>query len=538
MKYILIIILSFSAINFAQNQIFYFEDEINLENIKYHFKILASDLFEGRGTGTKGGELAANYIAKQFQKIGLTPIGENNTFFQHVPLHGSSIMNNPNLKLYVNNDTISLNFKVDYVLENTGEQTIIPYPIDVTFAGYGIIAPEFDHNDYLERDVSGKIVVIIDGEPYSDDPKYFFGFEPTIYSNINLKNKFAISRGAAGTIIISAFASGTKNWLKIVNDYSFENVNLLYSPSINFSAILNKTAFIDLFNLKPNFLIKDLEQFFNNNEIKLKFEGNFHDREFKSQNVIGMLNSDKNIFDEFIIVSAHYDHLGIGPEIENDKIYNGALDNALGVSALIEIARTLKNYESLLNKSIIFLAITAEEHGLLGSIYYTDNPIVPLYKTIANINIDGVAYIDDFNSVIGVGAELSDLGAILKNTADKLNLNITKVPEEFYSQESFNRSDQIAFAKAGIPSILVLDGIEYKSTLREDALKKIFNYNTNIYHTPFDDLSIEVNYDAVKKHTEFLANYIYEISNFSNEIKWKKYTSYNSIRLQSIAEKK
>lgn len=538
MKYILIIILSLSVINFAQNQISYFENEINIERFKDHLEILASDLFEGRGTGTKGGELAANYIAKQFQKIGLTPIGENNTFFQQVPLHGSSIMNNPNLKLYVNNDTISLNFKEDYLLENTGEQTIIPYPVDVTFAGYGIIAPEFDYNDYLERDVSGKIVVIIDGEPYSDDPEYFSGFEPTMYSNINLKNKFAISRGAAGTIIISAFDGGTKSWLKTVSNYSFENINLLYSPSINFSTILNKTAFKNSFNLKPNFSVKNLEQYFSNNEIKLKFEGDFYDREFKSPNVIGMLNSDKNNSDEYIIVSAHYDHLGIGPEIQNDKIYNGLLDNAMGVSALIEIARTLKKYESILNKSIIFLAVTAEEHGLMGSIYYTDNPIVPLYKTIANINIDGVAYIDDFNSIIGVGAELSDLGEILKDTSKKLNLNVTKIPEEFYSHESFNRSDQIAFAKVGIPSILTLDGIDYKSISRKDALEKIFDYNTNIYHTPFDDLSIEINYNAVKKHTEFLADFIYEISNFSNEIKWKRYTPYNSIRLQTKAEKK
>jgi len=515
--------------------------QFNVDHISFekNVSVLGSDLFEGRGTGTRGGELAANYIAKQFQKNGLLPFG-NNSYFQDVPLHGSSVLDKSNLVIYSAYDTVYLKHSIDYLLSNTGEQTILPYPIEIVFAGYGIIAPEYDHNDYIEKDVTGKIVILLDGEPYSNNNDYFAGNEPTIYSYIDTKHRIAISRGAAGTIIIPDFTTKTEwNWEELVNDYSFEDINLLYSASDNFCILLNPNVAINILNIPETISFDGLNKKINNQNISLKFEGEFFEREFKSQNVIGIINpAQENIIDEYIIISAHYDHLGIGPEINSDAIYNGVLDNALGVAALIEIAKNINLNADLLKRPIIFIALTGEEHGLLGSTFYTDHPVVPLYKTIANINIDGVPYLDIFNSIVGVGANLSDLIDYLNATAQKMELSISKIPPEFYSYETFNRSDQIAFAKAGIPSILVLDAIDYISLSKEAALEKIIYYNQNIYHTPFDDLNIEINYEAAGKYVKLISLFAIELSNATEEISWKENSPYNFIRLQTKAEKR
>ncbi len=535
--FICILLLNFSYFSQVNN----FKSKFNIDTsyIKKHIEILGSDLFEGRGTGTKGGELAANYIAGEFQKNNLIPIGDNKTYFQNVPLHGTTVLDNSKLTLFIDNDTLNLTLWKDYILANTGEQTYIPSARDLVYVGYGIIAPEFDHNDYLGKDVIGKIVIIKDGEPSSNDKEYFNGDEPTIYSYPDVKHRIAISRGAAGTIIIPQFNSkDTVSWKNLVDEYSFEDVKLPYNASENFSIILNpKIAelFFDQGQVKPNLKANSSTI----SSYKLKFEGDFFQRDFKSSNVVGLIKSGKSAeTDEFIIVSAHYDHLGIGPAINNDRIYNGVLDNAMGVAALIEISRQLYKIRTKLNRSIIFIATTGEEKGLLGSTYYVDHPIVPLYKTVANINIDGIAYLDDFKSIISIGANLSDLEKLVRQTSEEYKINISKIPKEFYESEAFNRSDQIAFAKAGIPSVLILDAPDYVNISYENAINKIIEYNSKVYHTPFDDLSIKINYFAVLKHSELISSLIFNVATSNSKINWKKSSPYNYIRLQTIAEKR
>ena len=185
-----------------------------------------------------------------------------------------------------------------------------------------------------------------------------------------------------------------------------------------------------------------------------------------------------------------------------------------------------------------FMVVTGEEKGLLGSTYYTDHPVVPLYKTVANLNIDGVAAYDNFNSVIGVGSEYSTLAKFLERTARKNDLKIGSLPPQFKNWETFNRSDQIAFAKAGIPSILILDAPDYKNISDEEGLNMLINYNKNIYHTPFDDLSHEINYDAVIQHIKFLFDFCYEVASTSEKPKWNSGVPYINARLRSQAEKR
>lgn len=528
------ILIFYSTITLSQSI------EINENILRRHVEVLGSDLFEGRGTGTKGGELAANYIASVYEAIGLIPIGDNNSYFQSIPLHGTSFLKESKLYLYYGSDTLELIIGKDYLLSNSGEQTFIPRAIDLVFVGYGIIAPEFDHNDYLGKDIAGKIAVILDGEPESTDFEYFDADEPTIYSHPEVKHRIAISRGAEGTIVIPQIGDNTNlNWKRLVNEYSFEDVRLSYNAANSFGIILNPNIAHDLFYKRnDNTEYNNLSNISSEN-ISLKFEGDFFVRDFKASNVVGMIEGKNEGEDnEFVIVSAHYDHLGIGPAVNGDKIYNGVLDNAVGVAGLIEVARELKKYEGKLERSVIFIATTGEEKGLLGAKYYVDHPIVPLYKTVANLNIDGLAFIDDFNSIIGIGAELSNLGEILKATAEKHQVKIEKIPPQFYLHESFNRSDQIAFAKAGIPSILLMDAPDYVDTDRQTAVESLIYYNNKIYHTPFDDLSIQLNYKAMGKHVNILASFIHELTDSIIEINWNENVEYNYVRLQTIAERR
>lgn len=543
MKLLLIITLLLVSFTPIQSQFFKNDPTINADQeiLKKHVDILGSDLFEGRGTGTKGGELAANYISSIYSEIGLKPVGDDGTYFQSVPLHGTNILDESKLVLLLNNDTINLVNGEDYLLSNLGEQTFIPRAIDLVYVGYGIIAPEYDHNDYLGKDITGKIAVILDGEPASNEFEYFNGDEPTIYSHIEAKHRIAISRGAEGTIILpESRKSISKYWEKMVSEYSFEDVKLSYNASSSFGVILNPLLVEGLFyshseNSKSGLNVNESLV----NRFKLKFEGQFFVRDFKSNNIVGLIEGNKKKNDnEFIIISAHYDHLGIGPSINGDKIYNGVLDNALGVSSLLEVARILYGYKDYLGKSVVFIATTAEEKGLLGATYYVDNPIFPLYKTVANINIDGVAFLDEFTSIIGVGAELSNLNKYLKRMSSYFDISVKKIPKEFYSNEAFNRSDQIAFAKAGIPSVLILDSPEYMNMDRKTAIEKIIYYNEEIYHSPFDDLSINLNYNAIAKHTNIISAFAFELANINEEITWNVNVPYRFIRLQSIAEKR
>lgn len=538
----LLIIINISLSSFAYSQSFpsNFINDQNINNIKKHLEVLGSDLFEGRGTGTRGGELSANYIASIFRKYDLTPLGSDSSYYQNVPLHGSNFLYESKLYLYTSSDTIQLKIGKDYLLSNSGEQTYLPKPIDLISVGYGIIAPEFDHNDYLDKDVNDKIVIMFDGEPTSENAEFFNGEEPTIYSYPDVKHRVAISRGAAGTIIIPQINyNDSSSWQKLVNEYSFEDIRLAYNATNNFGIILNPNILRYILLDQKDYLRQNSNNKLRIKNCSLKFEGEFFVRDFISSNIIGVIEGNNTTDnEEYIIVSAHYDHLGIGPEINGDKIYNGVLDNAIGVSALLEIANSLRLQKDKLEKSIIFLAVTGEENGLLGSTFYVDHPIVPLYKTSANINIDGIAYLDEFKSIIGVGSELSQLHNYLENIAELRSLSIGKIPKEFYMNEAFNRSDQMSFAKAGIPSTLILDGPDYVNLNWDDALNKIIYYHENVYHTPFDDLSIKINYKAVKQHVDLIASFIYELAVMPDEINWNDNSPYNYIRLQTKAEKR
>ncbi|WKZ69253.1 MAG: M28 family peptidase [Melioribacteraceae bacterium] len=528
---------------FAQNP----ATSISIEKIQKHVSFLGSDIFEGRGTGTTGGELAAKYLAQEFSKLDIIPLGSNGTYYQYIPMHGSEPKIESRLTIYDRDENqTSLKLLNDYILLEDGDQTFTPMPLQLIFAGYGIIAPEYDYNDFQSINVEGKVVVVIEGEPTSNDFKYFDGANPTIYSLVESKKRFAISRGASGIIIIPNLIDEPNfDWAEIKTNYLFENVQLAYSVTSNLSVLLNPNIADNLF-IGSQFSLNDIYDMHIKNRMmsfplltKISFKGVFERRDFISSNIIGMIEGkDNELKDSYMVVSAHYDHLGIGPEVNGDSVYNGVFDNAIGVSVLLEIASAIKTENIQPKRSIIFALFTGEEKGLLGSRYYVDHSPVPLYKTIANLNIDGIASFDKFNSVVGIGSEYSNLNNFLALAASQLGLSVTNVPPIFKISDAFSSSDQISFAVAGVPSILILEGIDYQNISKEKGIEKFIEFSKMYYHTPQDDLSLPINYDAVLQHSEFLMQFILAVCNSTKEPEWNENSPYLNTRLRSIAEKR
>lgn len=519
---------------------------ISINSIKRHLQVLGSDLLQGRRTGTIGGDNAAKYIAYQLRSIGLKPVGENKSFFQWIPMHGSIPQPASELELFAGNRRHQYQLNRDYLLYKSGEQTFLPQSVPLVFAGYGITAPEYDYNDYQSLNVEGKIVVFLSGEPDSNDRNYFNGNEPTIYSHPESKQRIAISHGAYGSIMIYGPEEEIAcSWQNLIRKFAFEDISLAYSVSSNLNLVMNASAAALLFSGAKFDLMQVMEmrktltvQSFPL-ETSIRFKGKSIEREFRAPNIAGLLPAKHSIRgDSYIIVTAHYDHLGVGPPVNGDAVYNGVMDNAVGVAALLEIARALKYSEPPQERSIVFLFTTGEEEGLLGSTYYTDHPLFPLFKTEAAINIDGLAMFDRFKNVVGVGAELSTLGEYLEKVASEQRYMVSKIPPQFSAWESFARSDQIAYAKAGIPSLLIAEGLDGCDLSQEEILRRMIDWMKTIYHSPFDDLQQPINYAAVLQHSRFICTFCYSLANDKFEIKWKRGTPFINARLRSIAKRR
>lgn len=520
---------------------------INKENIIKHTYFLGSDRLEGRGTGTEGENKAAEYISHLFHEYDLLPVGDRNSYFQNVPMHGSKPSKSSRLVLYNNGFQIKLELEKDYLLYKTGAETFIPDPIPLVFVGYGIIAPEFDYNDYQNFNVQGKVVVFLSGEPYSEDPYFFNGSKSTIYSSPDTKQKIALSRGAVGIIKIpNNIKQSEESWEKWTREFSFEHSTLVNKVSSHMSILINPKVADNIFVGSTHSFEEVLDKHQSGTvssyelNARVSFEGKFDDRDFIARNVLGLIEgSDSNFNDSYLLLSAHYDHLGVGPAVRGDAIYNGVLDNALGVSTLLEIARVLATMDTKPRRSIMVLFLTGEEKGLLGSKYYTEHPVVPLYKTVANINIDGIAAFDEFIDVVGVGSEYSSLEDDMIEVLDSLNLSLSGVPQQYFVESQIiNGSDQFSFMKAGIPSVSITEGLRYKNTSYIDGLDRMLQWNNNVYHSPFDDLDQPLNFEAAQQHAQIIIEFARFLADKSDPPVWKPGVTFLNARLRTIAEKR
>ena len=520
--------------------------EVSVEQIRRHTVVLGSDALEGRAPGTAGGRRAAAYIEDELRRLGVRPWGDEGGFLQHVPLHAVTPLDDSRLVLTSLGEARELALGSDYLLLTTGAQTWLPRPVPMVFVGYGIVAPEFDYNDYADVDVRGKVVAFLDGEPRSADPEYFAGPEITVYSAADTKQRIALSRGAVGSVLIPVEGNGGEDrWQRLRREFAFDHLTLAYSIPRHLSLILHPSEAPGLFE---NALFDIHQVLAMRNEhtlrsfhlpVSISFEGSFRTRSFTSPNVVGLIEgSDPALNDSYVIVSAHYDHLGIGPDVGGDSIYNGVVDNALGVAGVLEIARVLNLRTGPPRRSVVLFFPTAEEEGNLGSSFFLDHPPAPLSSFVANINVDGLAFFDTFDDVVGIGGELSDLGSMLSDATRGLGVEVSRPDEFAWGHEAYARSDQAAFAAVGVPAILVSEGFSWHRTSREEAIARATQWLTTVYHSPADDVEQPLDFAASAQHLGIVLALVLTVADSPAPPEWHPGVRYAYQRALSLANER
>src|SRR5208283_4266277 len=374
-------------------------ETINPEHIRWHVRFLSHDLLEGRGTGQRGGDIAAEYIATQFAEYGLKPAGDNGSYLQKVPLVGVTTLAETQFSLLPKNAAaMHLKPLEEYVAQDQTQQERSEVDAEIVYVGYGIEAPEYNWDDYKGMDVRGKVLLMLVNEPPSEDPKFFKGNALTYYGRWTYKYEEAARKGAVGVILVHREDMASYPWEVVRNSFSGEQSFLkLEGPALKVASwvqldVAKKLAVACGMDLDKMMAEAQTREFHPVNlGAKLKAQMVSKLREFESNNVVAMLpGSDRKLKDEAVMYTAHYDHFGIRPDMPGDNIFNGAADNATGCGILLELARAFSVAKERPGRSMIFAAVTAEEQGLLGSEYLGKHPPVPAGKIALDLNYDDV----------------------------------------------------------------------------------------------------------------------------------------------------
>ena len=483
-------------------------DSFSTDRMRTDLNFLASDLLEGRGTGQRGGDVAAAYIAAQFQIAGLKPAGENGTYMQMVPLNGVTAQPESTLKISgPNGEPIQLKYLDDFVANPYSQRTEEPINGPLVFVGYGVNAPEFGWNDYAGLDAKGKVVLALVNDPPSQDPKFFGGKAMTYYGRWTYKYEEAARQGAAGILLIHNTDMASYGWNVVRNSWSGEQAFLANPPgqyalpmagwiTEDVGKKIATAAGTDLNALFDKAKTKGFKPM----ELPLKIEGKIiaKTRPLHAQNVIGVLEgSDPKLKDEAIVYSAHYDHLGVGVPVDGDNIYNGALDNASGTALLIELARVFAESPVKTPRSIIFLSVTAEERGLKGSEYYGLHPSIPAKQTMINLNYDGVSMLGEATDVVMTGADRTSIFPMVQEVTKAMKVSI--VPEEHPEAGYYYRSDHFSMARVGVPAFSLDLGNSIVGKPADYGEKAYKEYNEKHYHQPSDEVDPKWDYSGAKE---------------------------------------
>ena len=511
------------------------------QRIRAHVKFLASDLLEGRGTGQRGGDIAAEYIATQFALYGLKPAGDNGSYLQKVPLEGIATQDDSTLSLVPSNGApLDLAFRKDFVVTDESGAAHSDIDADLVWVGYGIDAPEYDWNDYKDIDVKGKILLMLVNEPPSNDPKFFNGKALTYYGRWTYKYEEAARKGAAGVLLIHKTSMASYGWDVVRNSWSGEHsflrdsknqklkmagwIQLEVARRLAESCGMNIDQMIESAGqrgFKPAIL-----------PAKAKASLDSKVRYFVSNNVLAVMpGSDPHLKSEAVFYTAHYDHLGIVPGMAGDNIYNGAQDNATGCGILLEIARAFAAAKQPPKRSIYFAAVTAEEQGLLGSEYLGKHPPVPARDISLALNYDDVPPLGVPEEVNVAGAERTTFYSAVERTAGDFNLSI--VPDAQPGAGHYYRSDHFSFARVGIPSFSIDEGDLYRGHNRQWGTQQAEDYVSKHYHQPSDEYRPEMDFRGDAVMARFGIALGWQAADQSNLVGWNAGDEFEKARVAS-----
>ncbi len=516
-------------------------EKIRPENIEQHTRFLSHDLLEGRGTGQRGGDLAAEYIATQFALYGLKPAGENGTYMQKVPLVGITPGLDTRFTLVPNNGKpLDLKPLDEYVAYNETQQPESDINADIVYVGYGIEAPEFNWDDYKGVDVKGKVLLMLVNEPSSADPKFFSGKALTYYGRWTYKYEEAARKGAVGAILIHKTDMASYGWDVVRNSNSGEKdyLKIGNTPKLKAAAWIHldvarrlaAAAGLDLDKMMADAQSRTFKPL--PLAVRLSAHMTSKIRPFSSNNVIAVLpGSDKNLKDEGILYTAHYDHFGIRPDMKGDNIFNGAMDNATGCGILLEIARVYGEATQRPRRSIYFSSVTAEEQGLLGSEYLGKHPPIPASRISLDLNYDDVMPLGAPEQVEVSGAERTTFYPTVQATATDFRFAIR--PDARPEAGHYYRSDHFSMARVGIPAFSINEGVKFKGHDEAWGLAQLQDYTDHRYHQPSDEYKPGMDWTSDAAVARFGFALGYEAANQQREVGWKKGDEFEKPRMAS-----
>ena len=515
-----------------------------IENLHILIESLSSDNMQGRNPGTEGGQLAKNYISEQFSLTNLKTF--DNSFFHEVPAVSSTIKDSSFFTISFRDRDRKLNYGSEVVFwskRNIKNQKIDSS--DLVFVGYGIVAPEYNWNDYEDIDVSGKTVVMLINDPGFDTGRLnlFNGRAMTYYGRWTYKFEEAAKQGAAAAIIIHEEEAAAYPWSVVENSWTGPQLDLQRKDLGMSRTILESWISIDAadeiftftgfnYDLLKEFALDKTFQAFEMKGLSLTSNINSDISYFSSHNLIGYKEGVSRP-EEYLIFMAHWDHLGVNKDLIGDQIFNGAADNATGVAAVIELARKFDQVQT--ERSIIFSALTLEESGLLGSAYLAENPPVDLANVVAGFNFDRILPTGKTNDMAVIGYGASELEDILEKELEKQGryINPDPNPEKGY----FYRSDHISFAKKGVPVLYADDGFDLEIGGIEKGFNEIYDYTNYRYHGVDDEYDPSWNLEGFEQTINTLFNISFELSNSNDWPNWYEGNEFREIRDAQLTSK-
>ena len=525
-------------------------EAITPDGLLAHIKILGSDQFEGRAPGTKGEELSVKYIVDLFKQTGLKPGNPDGTYIQEVPLAG--IKNEPRMSFAIGDKITELKYPDDFVASSARLQPEIRINnSDVVFVGYGIVAPEYGWDDYKGFDLRGKTVLMLIGDPPIPDPKdtskldekMFKGKAMTYYGRWTYKYEIAAQKGAVAAVIIHETGPAGYPYSVVKTSRAKENYEI-DSPNKNMGAVEARSWITldaakklladcgqDFDALKKSAITKEFRPVLLSANAYIKIKQQI--RSFKSHNVIGKLDgSGPKLQDEYIIYTAHWDHLGRHPELQGDQIFNGAIDNASGVASLIELGAAFVKLNPPPKRSVLIMATTAEEAGLLGAKFYAEHPLYPLQKTLADINIDTVnpwGKTRDIEDLSDNNSTLDDLLA----TAAKRNGRVM-TPNSQPEKGGFYRADHFEFSKRGVSSLFTGGGKDFIGKPADFGQQKKDDYTAHHYHQVSDEVDPNWDLSGAVEDVDLLFEVGYQVANGDKFPEWKPGSEFKAKRDETL----